>query len=164
MVGGAGGEEGERHQQSLAAAGRPGLSLRHLRHGAPFAPEQVCRATCGPCGGDRCGAKGGGGPGGPCAARSQDVGGRWRWGPSSICLRLRVLFRRGSGAQVGGHRQGTEVRVEGLARSLPAAVERHSPHAVIFVPAGGVVREETLEHCCRYHCEPEARCWSGGVR
>ena len=52
--------------------------------------------------------------------------------------------------------------MEGLARSLPAAVERHPPHAVEFVPAGGVVREETLEHCCWYHGEPEAPLLVGG--
>ena len=65
--------------------------------GAPFASEQVCRATCGPCGGGRSGAKGGGGPVGPCAARSQDVGGRWRWGPSSIRLRFGSCSGEGPG-------------------------------------------------------------------
>ena len=69
---------------------------------------------------------------------------------------FRVLLRRGSWAQVGGNGQWSEVRVEGLACSLPPAIERDSPHAVTFVPAGGVVREETLEHCCWYHGEPEA--------
>ena len=73
----------------VQVGGRVSGSRSHLRRrvgqgcpcaicmgGAPLDSERACRATCGPCGGGRSVVRGGGGPGGPCAARSQDDGGR----------------------------------------------------------------------------------------
>ena len=67
--------------------------------GAPFVSGQVCSATCGACGGARLRGKSSGGPGGPGAARSQEVG---RRGPSFIRLRLGSCSGEGPGRRCWG--------------------------------------------------------------